>query len=199
MSDKGVHSLSWKNLYYGCYGLDWRSGSPITFPNKNWHGALLRETWRGGALYQMKENMTFAEKDLAGLLRSLQTLPSPIKEDFQSGSDLVILITSPTFGNGTEHLGKILMKFFLKSLSATPLKPKMLILLNDAVLMACENTEYSEMISSFTILQEQGIKILIEGTSVDYHQVEDKIKCGQVVSMLSICGEILSSGRVLTL
>ncbi len=140
--------------------------------------------------------MTFAEKDLAGLLKSLQTLPSPIKEDTPSGSDLIILITGSSLGNGTEHLGKILMKFFLKSLSANPVKPQMLILFNDAALMVCEN---SEMLGSFTVLQEQGIKILIEGTSVDYHQIEEKIKCGQVVSMSSICGELLNSGRVLTI
>lgn len=141
----------------------------------------------------MKDNLTFAEKDLASLLQALQT-PAPAKAGTSSpGNDMVVVITGQGLGRGSEHLGKILMKFFLQSLTASAAKPRMIILMSDGVLLACEN---AEVLGSLTVLQEQGTRILVDGTSVDYHQMEDKVRCGQVVSMLAICGEIIAAPRI---
>lgn len=140
--------------------------------------------------------MTFAEKDLAHLLQTLQTQLSPLKVDSSQVHDLLIILTSKSLGHGSEELGKILMKFFLKSLSAAAAKPKAILLLSDAVHLACEN---SAALSSLTVLVEQGIKIFVDGTSVDYYQIEQKIKIGQVASMLAICGEIMNAGRIISL
>lgn len=144
----------------------------------------------------MKENMTFAEKDLANLLQVLQSKLSPLKAESSHIHDLAIILTGESFGHGDDGLGKILMKFFLKSLSTGPTKPKLIVLMSGATHLACEN---SAVFSNLSRLQEQGIKIFIDGTSVDYYRCEEKIKIGQVVSMLSICTEILNSGRVITL
>src|SRR4029077_21030082 len=87
----------------------------------------------------VKDTLTFAEKDLANLLRVLQTQLSPLKTESSSTNDLVILITAQCLGHGNEGLGRILMKFFLKSLASGPVKPKLLVLINDGSLLACEN------------------------------------------------------------
>jgi len=144
----------------------------------------------------MKENMTSAEKELASLLQVLQTKLSPLKTESEPARDYVLLLTDESFGHGNEALGKILMKFFLKTLTTSTIKPKVLILMNDGVHLACEN---SPVLGSLSILVEQGVKVLVDGTSVDYYQAEKKIKAGQVVSMFAICCDLLSAGRVIGL
>lgn len=145
----------------------------------------------------MKEPMTSAEKDLASLLAVLQTKLSPLKTDPSPHiHDLAIILTGESFGHGDEGLGRILMKFFLKSLTTGTTKPKLIVLMSGATQLACAN---SPVLANLSMLQEQGIKIYIDGTSVDYYRCEEKIKIGQIVSMLSICTEILTAGRVITL
>jgi hypothetical protein len=140
------------------------------------------------------KDLTFAEKDLHALLQALQTQPAPSQAENSPKLDMIIVITGQGIGHGNDHLGRILMKFFLQSLTACATKPRLIIFIGEGVLLACEN---SEVVSSMVVLQEQGVKILIEGTSVDYHRVEEKIRCGEVVSMLSICSEILNATRII--
>lgn len=143
---------------------------------------------------------SFLEKDLNLYLKMIRGDYAELEEQKLKFTgpplkDSVIVITSESLGDGSEHLGKILMKFFLKSLITSAVKPKALVFMNSGIHLV---TEESEVIGNLTVLQEQGLKVLVCGTSVDYHQVEEKVKVGQVVSMLAICTELLDATKVIT-
>ncbi len=146
---------------------------------------------------------TFVEKDLNYYLRMLRGDFAELEESHPmkamgpiSQKNIVILLHSHTLGQGKEELGKRLLKFFFQSLINSRTKPKAIILINTAVHLAAEN---SELLGKLTILEEQGIKILVCVISADEYGVENRIKVGSVADMDAICEQILSAWKVITL
>ncbi|MBI2264834.1 MAG: hypothetical protein HYU64_06625 [Armatimonadetes bacterium] len=143
----------------------------------------------------------FAEKDVAYYLRMIQDEFEELAQVKKKGGaehsgKPVVLVTGDTLGRGPEPLGKRLLTLFIKSLLTSPVKPKVLILMNGAVPLAQEG---SELIESLTLLEEQGVRILVSAETADHYGTEEKIRVGQVAHMSAITELLLTAEKVISL
>ncbi len=146
---------------------------------------------------------TFAEKDLSYYLRMIRGDYSELEEvqalkvtGPSAQKNIVVLLESDTLGWGSEELGRRLLRYFLQALVNSRIKPKAIILMNHAVRLAMDG---SEMIGRLAILEEQGIKVLVCALSCDELKCEEKMKIGILVDMETICENLLSAWKVITL
>lgn len=103
----------------------------------------------------------------------------------------VYFIGTNLLGSGSEDLGKLLMKGFLYTLTQVKPYPEAMIFLNSGVKLTCEN---SDSIDDLNKLLQAGTKIVSCGTCLDYYQIKDKLKVGEISNMYDIV-EILSASN----
>ncbi|MFH1453747.1 MAG: hypothetical protein ABIH00_07180 [Armatimonadota bacterium] len=146
---------------------------------------------------------TFLEKDLSYYLRTLKNdfsekaEPQALKlTPSASHKNVVILLTSNILGRSDEKLGKMLMSKFLMALSQNRIKPKALILMNEAVYLAKKE---SETVPFLTSLIEQEVGILICEESLKEKKLEKEIRIGNNVNMHTICDNLLTAWKVVTI
>jgi selenium metabolism protein YedF len=92
----------------------------------------------------------------------------------------VYLITAQTIGRGTDELGDILMRSFVKNLSAAEEPPHALIFMNGGVRLTCAG---SELLQDIAGLEARGTAVLSCGTCLDYFNLKDELKVGKVGGM----------------
>ncbi len=102
------------------------------------------------------------------------------KSDIQ---DLVILIGTDKMGEGSEELGKILMKGYMYTLTESKPYPKAILFINSGVNLT---TEGSEVVDHIRKLEGEGVEILSCGTCLDYYNLKDKLVVGGVSNMYTI-------------
>lgn len=107
-----------------------------------------------------------------------------------------LLITSDMIGNGSEELGRLLMKNFIFTLLETNSLPERIILLNSGVLLATSGAETSDPLNK---LVAQGVELFSCGVCLDYYGKKDQLAAGQVTNMFSVAENLLSDSRVVTL
>ncbi|MBS4536979.1 sulfurtransferase-like selenium metabolism protein YedF [Clostridium sp. D2Q-11] len=110
--------------------------------------------------------------------------------------DTTIVIGSDKMGEGSEELGKILMKGFIYTLTESLPYPATILLFNDGVKLTVEG---SESIDDFEILQEQGVEILSCGTCLNYYEIADKLKVGEVTNMYTIVEKMKNATNTITI
>lgn len=145
----------------------------------------------------------FAEKDLNYYLRMIRGDFAELEEEqtakvAQSSKqkNIVLLLGSTTLGSGNVELGERLLKFFLKALIHNRIKPRAVILVNEAVHLA---TEESAVLDDLTVLTEQGVRVLVCVLSADEYGIEDGIKVGCIADMDNICDYLLTAWKVIAL
>jgi len=106
----------------------------------------------------------------------------------------VILIGNAGLGAGNRKLGGLILANFLRLLGEREDKPEYIILWNEGVRIAAEDSNW---ISHLKRLEEQGVKIVSCLTCVEYFGLDGRIAAGEVKGMAQI-QEILFSKRVLT-
>ena len=119
--------------------------------------------------------------------------PSPVAP--QTG-DRVLLLTSDCLGNGSEELGKLLMKNFIITLLETSQMPDRILFLNSGVLLAVEGAETAEALK---ILEERGVELLACGVCLDYFHKKDQLSVGRVTNMYSTAEHLLAAASVIRL
>ena len=107
-----------------------------------------------------------------------------------------ILITSDRMGNGSDELGRILIKGFLFSLTGLPVSPKAVIFINSGVHLAAEG---SNTIQDLQTLCGKGTKVLACGTCLNYYSLTEKLAVGEVVDMFTIVGYLTTAANLITL
>ena len=105
----------------------------------------------------------------------------------------VLLLSTETFGNGNEELGKILMNNYIYTIGEEKPHPKSIFLLNEAVKFATVN---ESTIECFKKLEENGTEILSCGTCLDYYNLKESLKVGQVGNMVTIVEKMNNSKKV---
>jgi selenium metabolism protein YedF len=108
----------------------------------------------------------------------------------------VFLITSSTLGQGSEELGKLLMRSFIYSLKETSFLPSKMLFLNSGVFLT---TEGSPVLDELNQLVEMGVEVFSCGTCLDYYQLKDKLKVGNVTNMYDTVENVLSAAKCITL
>ncbi len=145
----------------------------------------------------------FAEKDLNYYLRMIRGDFAEAEEGQMAKSvasskqkNIVIVITSTGLGGGKPELAQRLMKFFIQALVHNRVKPRALILLNEAVQLAAEG---SSLISDLDVLVQQGVRVMVDVISTDEYRLEQNIKVGCIADMDNICDFMLTAWKVITL
>ncbi len=123
----------------------------------------------------------------------------PAKDNDRTNTDLAghtLLITSDMIGNGSEELGRLLMKNFIFTLLETNSLPERIILLNSGVLLA---TSGAETIDPLDKLVAQGVELFSCGVCLDFYGKKDQLAAGKVTNMFSVAENLLSDSRVVSL
>lgn len=107
----------------------------------------------------------------------------------------VYFIGTNLLGSGSEDLGKLLMKGFLYTITQVKPYPEAMIFLNSGVKLTCEN---SDSIDDLSKLSQAGTKIVSCGTCLDFYQLKDKLKVGEVSNMYDIVEIITGSNNVMS-
>ena len=95
----------------------------------------------------------------------------------------VMVIASDQMGDGSEELGKILMKGFIYTLTEMEKVPSTILFYNSGAKITVEG---SESIEDLKILEERGTEILTCGTCLNYYCIEDKLAIGEISNMYTI-------------
>lgn len=111
-------------------------------------------------------------------------------------SEKVIVINKEFMGTGDDKLGKILMNGFLYSLTETLPLPKAIIFYNGGVKLACEESQALQHIKE---LSDMGVEIVCCGTCLDFFELKNELKVGQISNMYSIVEYFMDTDRVITI
>lgn len=110
--------------------------------------------------------------------------------------DTTIIIGSDKMGDGSEELGKILMKGFLYTLTESIPYPSTILFFNDGVKLTVEGSESLEDLKN---LEEQGVEILSCGTCLNYYEIADKLQVGEVTNMYTIVEKMKNATNTITI
>lgn len=108
----------------------------------------------------------------------------------------VIVIASDSLGNGSDELGRLLMKNFLITLLELKKLPEKIFFVNSGVLLTSEGSELLEPLSK---LGNAGVEILSCGVCLEYYGLKDKLAAGVVTNMYTIAESLLSAGNAISL
>lgn len=102
----------------------------------------------------------------------------------------IIVLSSNTMGIGDDDLGKLLMKGYLNTIDQLDVLPLEIICYNSGVTLAEKGTDSAQTLKK---IENQGVKITLCGTCVDFFGLKEKLEVGTISNMLYIAGR-LSSG-----
>ena len=109
-------------------------------------------------------------------------MPTPVMPA-QGVGEKVLLLTKDYLGEGSEELGRNLMKSFLYVLTEADVKPKAIYCINSAVNMLVTGSEHIE---NFKALESAGVTIGGCGICLDFYEVKDKVQVGTVTNLYAI-------------
>ncbi len=110
--------------------------------------------------------------------------------------DLTIAFSSEFMGEGSEELGKILMKSFIYTLTEVTPYPTTLIFYNGGVHLTCEE---SEVLDDLRKLEQEGVEIISCGTCLDFYNKKDKVKVGDISNMYTIYESLKNPAKTINI
>ncbi len=110
--------------------------------------------------------------------------------------DRVVAFTKDKLGEGNDELGEVLMKGYIYTLTELEEKPKTLLFINSGILLT---TKESEVIDDLKKLESMGVEILSCGTCLDYYDLVDELKVGEVANMYLIADAMNEAENTITL
>jgi selenium metabolism protein YedF len=110
--------------------------------------------------------------------------------------DEVVLICTDVLGKGDARLGAILMKAFLNALVDADPAPKKLMFLNEGVRLTTAGSEVLDVLGEF---QRRGVGLFSCGTCLEYYQLKDALKVGEVTNMFEIVKSLSHAAKVIGL
>ena len=110
--------------------------------------------------------------------------------------DLLVLVTSPEWGDGPSDLGERLTGLGLKCLAAADTRPAKMIFLNSGIFLT---TEGSSVVEYLRALEDRGTEIVSCITCLTYHDRMERIVVGGAGDMQGAIKEITSFRKVVTL
>jgi len=144
------------------------------------------------------QNMKYDVIDSEGkfIIKITKELSEDQKKSIKNNEKFTIVIGTDVMGQGSEELGRILIKGYIFALSESEVKPTDIIILNGGVKLAVEG---SNVIESLRKLEKQGIKIQVCGTCLEYYKVKDLLKVGEISNMYSIVETMNSSDKIINI
>lgn len=111
-----------------------------------------------------------------------------VKEEVRCVPDVVkkhkvMVISSEQMGQGSEELGRTLLKAFIYAVTQQDELPETMLFYNGGVHLTCEGSPALEDLRS---LEAQGVEIMSCGTCLNYYGLTEKVKVGTVTNMYVI-------------
>ena len=110
-----------------------------------------------------------------------------------SRTDTVVVIANDKMGEGSEELGKTLLKAFTFALTQQDNLPKTILFYNGGASLTCEG---SPMLEDLKTLEAEGVEILTCGTCLNFYGLTEKLAVGGVTNMYVIAEKMLGAGNV---
>lgn len=95
----------------------------------------------------------------------------------------VVAVSSDKMGEGSEELGKVLIKAFFFALTQQDELPGTIIFYNGGVKLS---TEGSPVLEDLKNLAAQGVEVISCGTCLNFYQLSEKLAVGEVSNMYDI-------------
>lgn len=108
----------------------------------------------------------------------------------------ILLVTSKGFGKGEELLGEKLMHSYFYSLSEGDNLPTHILLLHEGVKLVTEDTP---VLSILKKLSEKGVILYACGICLDYLNLKDQVKVGEIGNMYLNMDLMAQADKVITL
>jgi selenium metabolism protein YedF len=120
-----------------------------------------------------------------------------IAESRENTTGTVLFIGSDVLGRGDDQqLGSLLMQKFLHTLSGLPDRPEAVLLVNNGVRLA---TDESVISGELRQLQDQGVEIRACATCLSRFQLTDKVTAGWISDMNTIVSKLLNARKVISM
>ena len=108
----------------------------------------------------------------------------------------VLFLGSDLVGRGENiALGTLLMQKFLHSLGTLPGRPAAILLMNNGVKLAVND---SPSLEEMKTLERLGVEILVCGTCLARLELTEKLAAGKISNMDEITGKILQAQKVIS-
>ncbi|MBI5557048.1 MAG: sulfurtransferase-like selenium metabolism protein YedF [Deltaproteobacteria bacterium] len=109
--------------------------------------------------------------------------------------EIVHVISAETMGRGSEELGKVLMRAYVKTIKdVTPLPRKILFYNSGVRITATE----SDLIAPLRELESKGVEIFSCGTCLDFFDLKEKLMVGKPTNMYEIMQSMSSAAHVVS-
>lgn len=105
----------------------------------------------------------------------------------------VILMTKDYLGEGSEELGRTLMKTFWLCMTESDVKPTTIYFINSSVKMVINDSVHIE---NLKLLAEQGVEIVACGICLDYFGIKEQVGVGSITNMYAITDAIVGQDLV---
>lgn len=119
-----------------------------------------------------------------------------VKHQLGREVNYVLLIGSLALGHGDTGLGQKLLTGLLESAAQVELLPSHLILVNEAVNMAINQTP---QLTALEQLAAQGCEILVSADSLDFYASQTQLKIGYAITSLHLAALLAQAGKVVAL
>ena len=106
----------------------------------------------------------------------------------------VVAVSSDMMGEGSEELGKVLIKSFFFALTQQDELPGTIIFYNGGVKLS---TEGSPVLEDLKNLAGQGVEIISCGTCLNFYQLSEKLAVGEVSNMYDIVEHLRKADLVI--
>jgi len=114
----------------------------------------------------------------------------------EKGGETIMLIASDMLGEGSEELGRLLLKNFVNTLVEVAETPDRMLFVNTGVFLT---TEGSEVLEALEKLGNRGVEIASCGVCLDFFNLRDKLRSGTVTNMFTIAESLLKARSVIRL
>jgi selenium metabolism protein YedF len=145
------------------------------------------------SLYEVKLSDPKAGNELA--VAEQTPIPEQVSGTVEPfGTSYVVVLNSDFIGNGSEELGRTLMKSFLFSLTEQEVLPEKVLCYNAGALLT---TAGSAVLDDLKALEEDGVEVLTCGICGEFYGVKDKLAVGSFTNMYRIV-EILRTSKTVS-
>jgi selenium metabolism protein YedF len=107
-----------------------------------------------------------------------------------------ILVATNLLGNGDDRLGETLMKVYINTLAESEILPENLMFINGGVKLTCTG---SDVLDSLNSMQEKGVNIISCGACLDFYNLKEELKVGEIGNMYQIIDLMNRSGNTIKL
>ena len=113
-----------------------------------------------------------------------------------TSSEWAVFVGKDYIGEGNQELGNSLMKMFFFTLSQSSDIPKYILFMNAGVKLPLLD---EQIIEHLKVLEDKGVEILICGTCVNFYNITEPLKIGNISNMYDILQKMQIVQKVITL